>query len=89
MKTREQKRAEYLAKQKVIREQREKENNWFAYKMNICSDKNYTVFHGQYEYIMYQIDQEFHADFVNDEKFVFNNYKECIDFTSNYLMKNL
>ena len=80
MKTKEQRRAEYIAKRNEEKKRRAFEDAWFNYKMSICYNDDYYVCHGQYEFIMYQnryTDKKFHVDFVNGMRFMATTQEEC------------
>ncbi len=88
MKTREQRRAEYLAKEKARKAQRAIDDAWHSYLLSICCDDDYCVYGGQWEYIMYQdkyTDKKFHVDFFNGMRFTATTYWECKDILEAYL----
>ena len=88
MKTREQKKEEYIAKQKARKEQLRIEKEWFEYKMSICCDDDFCVYGGQFEFIRYRdkyTDKKFHVDFFNGLRFTADTYEETEEILKAYL----
>lgn len=88
MKTREQRREEYRAKERARKAQLKIENEWFEYKMHLCYDDDYFVWDGQFEFIRYQdkyTDKKFHVDFFNGMHFTATTYEETEQILEAYL----
>ena len=71
---------------KAIKEQYKKDKIWHDYEMSICSNPDYCVYEGYFEYIIYRnVDtKKFHLDLPNGMKFIASNLRECWDLVEVY-----
>ena len=70
----------------ALREQRKRDKIWHDYEMSICGNRDFYVYEGCFEYIIYDDveTKKFHLDLPNGMKFITSTIYECYDLIEVY-----
>lgn len=70
----------------ALKEQLKRDRIWHDYEMSICSNPDFHVCEGYFEYIIYSDveTKKFHLDLPNGMKFITSTIHECYDLIEAY-----